>query len=77
MKRAAFLIAIGVATMVGGGHVSASGIPVIDVAKIVNDTQNQAVNVAKYIEMINQYKTQIDQMKQQYDWVLPRNHGRL
>ena len=30
MKRAAFLIAFGVATMVGGGHVSASGIPVID-----------------------------------------------
>lgn len=67
MKRAVFLIAFGVATMAGGGHVSASGIPVIDVAKIVNDTQNQAVNVAKYIEMINQYKTQIDQMKQQYD----------
>lgn len=68
MKRAAFLIAFGIATMAGGiGQVSASGIPVIDVAKIVNDTQNQAVNVAKYIEMINQYKTQIDQMKQQYD----------
>lgn len=68
MKRTAFLIAFGIATLVGSvGQVSASGVPVIDVAKILNDTQNQAVNVAKYIEMINQYKTQIDQMKQQYN----------
>lgn len=67
MKRIAFAVAFGIATLAGSASVSASGIPVIDVAKIVNDTQNQAVNVAKYIEMINQYKTQIDQMKQQYD----------
>jgi type IV secretion system protein VirB5 len=68
MKRIAFAVAFGVATMAGGiSQSSAAGIPVIDVAKIANDSMNQAANIAKYIEMINQYKTQIDQMKQQYD----------
>lgn len=68
MKRIAFAVAFGIATMAGGiSPSSAAGIPVIDVAKIANDTMNQAANIAKYIEMINQYKSQIDQMKQQYD----------
>ena len=68
MKRAAFLIAFGIAASVGEvGQVWASGVPVIDVAKIANDTQNQAANMAKYLQMVQQYKQQIDQMKQQYD----------
>lgn len=68
MKRIAFAVAFGIATMAGGiSPTSAAGIPVIDVAKIANDSMNQAANIAKYIEMINQYKSQIDQMKQQYD----------
>lgn len=44
----------------------ASGIPVIDVAKIMKDEINQGVNLAKYLEMIEQNKSRIEQMKQQY-----------
>ena len=68
MKRTAFVIVLSIAVSIGAtAQVSASGIPVIDVAKIANDTANQAANIAKYIQMIQQYKQQIDQMKQQYD----------
>jgi type IV secretion system protein VirB5 len=50
-------LVLGFALSVAGiGSASATGIPVIDVAKIANDTQNQVVNLGKY-----------DQMKQQYD----------
>lgn len=42
-------------------------VPVTDIAHITTTTQNQVANIAKYVEMINQYKTQIDQMKQQYE----------
>lgn len=68
MKRAAILIVFFTAALIGGtSQVSASGIPVVDVAKIANDTANQAANIAKYIQMIQQYQQQIQQMKQQYD----------
>jgi type IV secretion system protein VirB5 len=61
-------LVLGFALSVAGiGSASATGIPVIDVAKIANDTQNQVVNLGKYVQMIQQYKAQIDQMKQQYD----------
>lgn len=49
------------------GGMAYAQVPVTDVAHITLDETNQATNVAKYIEMIQQYKTQIDQMKQQYD----------
>ena len=63
MKRTAFVIVLSIAVSIGAtAQVSASGIPVIDVAKIANDTANQAANIAKYIQMIQQYKQQIDQM---------------
>ena len=42
-------------------------IPVTDYALNTQTQTNQMANIAKYIEMIQQYKTQIDQMKQQYD----------
>lgn len=42
-------------------------IPVTDVALNTQTQSDQLQNVAKYIEMIQQYKMQIDQMKQQYD----------
>lgn len=57
-------LAIGIAST---GSVAATGIPVVDVASLANDTANQAANIAKYIKMIQQYKTQIDQMKHQYE----------
>lgn len=61
---AAVLVAASMATL---GHVANAQIPVTDVANITLSQTNQATNVAKYIEMIQQYKTQIDQMKQQYE----------
>jgi type IV secretion system protein VirB5 len=66
MKRLVLGLAIAL-SVAGIGSASATGIPVIDVAKIANDTANQVVNLGKYVQMIQQYKTQIDQMKQQYD----------
>lgn len=57
-------LAIGIAST---GGVSASGIPVVDVAALANNTASQAANIAKYVQMIQQYKTQIDQMKTQYE----------
>ncbi len=58
--------------------VMASGIPVIDVAKIANDTANQAANIAKYIEMVQKYQQQIEQMKQQYESLTgTRNFGEI
>lgn len=47
--------------------VSTAQIPVTDVAHITLTQANQATNVAKYLEMIAQYKLQIEQMKQQYE----------
>lgn len=68
MKRIALAVAVALATVVGSiGQVSATGIPVIDVAKIANDTANQAANIAKYVQMIQQYQQQIQQMKNQYE----------
>ena len=66
MKRLILVAAIAL-SVAGIGSASASGIPVIDVAALANDTMSQATNVAKYIQMIEQYKTQIEQMKQQYE----------
>lgn len=68
MKR--YILPIALAVALAGGSMttaSASGIPVIDVAKIANDTANQAANIAKYVQMIQQYQTQIDQMRSQYE----------
>lgn len=68
MKR--MLLGFSIALVLGCGVVTtaqASGIPVIDVAKIANDTANQAANIAKYAQMIQQYQAQIDQMRNQYE----------
>lgn len=68
MKRYLLSLAVASALAIGAMQgVSASGIPVIDVAKIANDTANQAANIAKYIQMIDQYKMQIEQMRSQYE----------
>lgn len=50
-----------------GGSAQASGVPTIDIATLTQDQINQAANLAKYVEMISMYKTQIEQMKQQYE----------
>jgi type IV secretion system protein VirB5 len=50
-----------------GGAAQASGVPTIDIAGLTQDQVNQAANIAKYIEMIEMYKVQIQQMKQQYE----------
>lgn len=66
MKYArALLIAYAVSMSLAGA--ASAQVPVTDVAHITLDETNQATNVAKYIEMIAQYKAQIEQMKQQYD----------
>ena len=67
MKQLALSLALGAGLALGGGGTAtASGIPVVDLASILNDTTNQAANMAQYVQMIAQYKQQIDQMKQQY-----------
>lgn len=68
MKR--YLLSFAVASALALGSMqpaTASGIPVIDVAKIANDQINQAANIAKYVQMIDQYRMQIEQMKTQYE----------
>lgn len=68
MKMKMLVLVVVIAWSVTGIRLtSAQGIPVIDVTKIAQDETSQATNVAKYIEMIDEYKTQIDQMKQQYE----------
>lgn len=42
-------------------------VPVTDIALNTQTTMNQVTNLAKYMQMIAQYKTQIDQLKQQYE----------
>lgn len=49
------------------GPVIASGVPTIDVAGLTQGQVNQVANLAKYVEMIGQYKQQIEQMKRQYE----------
>jgi len=40
---------------------------VIDVSQISNNKVNQAANIAKFIEMINHHKRQIEQLKEEYE----------
>jgi type IV secretion system protein VirB5 len=69
---------VAVAGLGASSPAKASGIPVIDVAKIANDTANQAANIAKYIQMVQQYQQQIAQMKQQYESLTgSRNLGEI
>ncbi|WP_159067155.1 P-type DNA transfer protein VirB5 [Xanthomonas citri] len=60
-----FVVCFLVAGLLPGGA-RATGVPTIDIAGLTQDQINQAANIAKYIEMIDSYKTQITQMKQQY-----------
>jgi type IV secretion system protein VirB5 len=65
MKKGFMILAAAVGVAIAGN--AGAQIPVTDVAMNAQTITNQAANIAKYIQMIQQYKVQIDQMKQQYD----------
>jgi len=65
MKRIAFTLAFGMA-MLASGHLCAA-MSVIDIRQIANNKVNQAANIAKFVEMINHHKRQIEQLKEEYE----------
>ena len=71
MKLKLFSNAIFAAALCVGGLFTAgqamAQVPVTDIALNTQTQTNQMANLAKYVEMIAQYKTQIAQLKQQYD----------
>lgn len=82
MKSKILSLAIATTVAVAGMGVSspasASGVPVVDIALNTQTQANQAANIAKYIEQIAQLKSQLDQMKQQYESITgTRNLGEI
>ncbi|WP_181098556.1 P-type DNA transfer protein VirB5 [Xanthomonas arboricola] len=68
MKTTLKMVCVAVLTLgLFVGNATATGVPTIDIAGLTQDQVNQAANIAKYVEMIDSYKTQITQMKQQYE----------
>lgn len=75
------MVIAAVVAVAGFVHVSqakASGVPVVDIALNTQTQANQTANIAKYIEQIAQLKSQLDQMKQQYESITgTRNLGEI
>lgn len=70
--------AVAVAGLGASSPAGATGIPVIDIALNGQTQANQMANIAKYIEQIAQLKSQLDQMKQQYESLTgTRNLGEI
>lgn len=64
--RSVLSVIVAAAGLFSGSSVMAQ-VPVTDVLLNTQTQMNQATNLAKYLEMIAQYKTQIEQLKQQYE----------
>lgn len=65
MKRMLITVMLAVGGLFAG--TAFAQVPVTDIALNTQTGTNQVANIAKYVQMIEQYKTQIDQLKQQYE----------
>ena len=78
MKKHIGMALLVVASMLASPLVLASGVPTVDAAKLAQDEKNHALNMAKYLEMIQQYKNQLRQMETTYKSISgTRNLGNL
>lgn len=66
MKHVRLFVAIAAAAY-GISFSASAQIPVTDVAAITESTIQHGENIAKWLEAIQKYQAQIDQMKQQYE----------
>lgn len=82
MKKLFLSVSVAAVVAVAGlgfsSPANATGVPVVDALLNTQTQANQAANIAKYIEQIAQLKSQLDQMKQQYESITgTRNLGEI
>lgn len=82
MKKLFLSVSVAAVVAVAGlgfsSPANATGVPVVDALLNTQTQTNQAANIAKYIEQIAQLKSQLDQMKQQYESITgTRNLGEI